>query len=131
MVEARYETRESFSDIVAANIRALAGRLGISQKELAPAVGLSQGSVSNRWTGKMQWQLEDLDKVAAVFGVQPWELTQPPADMRNARRLASVSDSYTAGDLNPEPIDSELAVVVDFDAFRRAREVNARLARYA
>lgn len=41
--------------------------------------------------------------LAAVFGVEPWDLTRPPQDMPNARRSASVSSSTPPGTrtLNP------------------------------
>ena len=67
----------SFRQIVAANVRALAGRRGVIPAELAPRIGMSRSSLSARWTGKIQWQLEDLEAVARVLGTTPWALTRP------------------------------------------------------
>ena len=69
----------TFSEIVAANVRALAGRRGIIPAELARMLNVSRSTLSNRWTGKIQWQLEDLDAVAQALGTTPWALTQPAA----------------------------------------------------
>ena len=42
---------------------------------------MSQQAVNTRWIGKRQWQLEDLDRVAAALGTTPWALVQPaPGD---------------------------------------------------
>ena len=71
--------RLTFSEIVAANVRAMAGRRGIIPAELARKLGVSRGTISTRWTGKVQWQLEDLDAVAQILGTTPWALTQPAA----------------------------------------------------
>lgn len=39
-------------DIVAANVRAEAARLGYNQVRLGQALGISQPSINKRWTGK-------------------------------------------------------------------------------
>ena len=123
--------RESVVNIVSENIRALAARFRVTQKQLSREIGMNQTSMSERWTGKRQWQLEDLDKVAAVFGVEPWELVQPPANMGNARRMASVSRSYTARDSNPEPIDSWLVGLADVESLDWWLDFRALAACYA
>ncbi len=79
--------------LVASNIRALASRRGLSQVQLAKAMGMSARTLADRWWGKTQWQLEDLDAAAAVLGVTPWDLCTPD-DLWRARR-----------DSNPQPAD--------------------------
>jgi transcriptional regulator with XRE-family HTH domain len=54
--------------LVAENIRAIAGRAGISQSKLAKLIGMHQRTLADRWWGRIQWQLEDLEKVSKVFG---------------------------------------------------------------
>lgn len=82
---------------MAANIRAMAALNGVSQKELAKAIGVNQGSVSVRWRGKRQWQLEDLAKVAAVLGTTPWELVQPMEDKEKLPQLDSNQQPFDYG----------------------------------
>lgn len=69
----------TFSEIVAANVRALAARRGLIPAELALRIGMPNSSLSRRWRGAQQWQLEDLDAVAQALGTTPWALTQPAA----------------------------------------------------
>lgn len=78
-----------FGAIVSNNVRALSALHNISQKELAKAIGIDQSSVSQRWRGKRQWQLEDLAKVAAVLGITPWELVTPLGDIEKLPQLDS------------------------------------------
>ncbi len=69
------------AEITAANVRMAAARIGWKQSDLARAIGMSQQAVNVRWTGKRQWQLEDLDVVAAALGTTPWALVTPaPGD---------------------------------------------------
>lgn len=120
----------NFNGIVAENIRALAGRRGVSQSDIARAIGFTPQAVSIRWRGRREWQLSDIEKVAAYFGVTPWELCQP-YENGGQPKLAAVRgrndrESYTARDLNPEPSDYTKAhvkhtSVLDFDDFRRRK----------
>lgn len=64
----------TLSEIVAANIRAEAARRRLSQVQLGELIGMSQGAINKRWTGKRQWQLEDIEAVAALFGIEVREL---------------------------------------------------------
>ena len=92
----------TFSEIVAANVRAATARRGWSASDLARAIGLNRSALSYRWTGRRQWQLEDLDAVAQVLGTTPWALTQPAAGdewepdpvpgMENAPQPAGAAD---------------------------------------
>lgn len=110
--ESRTVEIESFVDIVAENIRALAALHGMSQKELAEEIGMTQAAASVRWRGKRQWQLEDIQKVAEIFGINPWEITQPHMNMGNARRLASVPNASqeAVGPTGLEPVTYRLKV---------------------
>lgn len=82
----------------------------MSQKELAEEIGMTQAAVNARWFGKRQWQLEDIQKVAEVFGVNPWEITQPNMNIGNVRRLASVPDQDAVGPTGLEPVTYRLKV---------------------
>ena len=56
---------------VSASIRAHAGARGMSQVQLARAIGMAPSALRDRWHDRRQWQLEDLEEVARVFGVKP------------------------------------------------------------
>ena len=73
-VEMLYSEPVDLSQIVAANVRAEAARVGLQQKMIAPALGVSQGQVSKRWRGKIEWSLSELQLLAEVFGCEPGDL---------------------------------------------------------
>ena len=90
-------------DVVAANVRAEAARLGYNQVQLGQTLGISQPSVNKRWTGKRPWQLEELDDLAHTFGVSVADLVTPTGrEMRlrqdsnlQPRDYVTVSDMWT------------------------------------
>lgn len=64
-------------DIVAANVRTEAARLGYNQVRLGQMLGITQSSVNKRWTGKRPRQLEELDSLASALGVSVVDLVTP------------------------------------------------------
>ena len=54
-------------------------KAGMSQRELAVAVGISQAAVAQWETGAAQPALDNLRKVAGIFGVTVDELLKPEA----------------------------------------------------
>lgn len=64
--------------IVAANVRAQAALRGQTQTQVAQLVDLAQAAVSDRYRERRQWQLEDLEKLAEAWGVEPGELLARP-----------------------------------------------------
>lgn len=54
---------------IAENVRVECGRVGWNQSDLARALGIAPQTVSKRWMGARQWQLEDLEQVAAALGI--------------------------------------------------------------
>ncbi|MDK9294536.1 hypothetical protein FAM19031_000574 [Propionibacterium freudenreichii] len=56
-------------DVVAANVRAEASRRGYTQSTLARALGVTHAPINRKWLGVRPWKLEDLDQLAALFGV--------------------------------------------------------------
>ena len=64
----------TLTQVVAQNIRAECGRQDMTQTDLAAAMGVNRTTVTRRWRGERQWQLEDLEQVAAVLHVEPWQL---------------------------------------------------------
>lgn len=53
---------------------------GLSQKALAPALDMTQGTLSRKLVGTRRWTLSDLDRLAAVgvpvsiTSTAPWEV---------------------------------------------------------
>lgn len=64
-------------DVVAANVRAEAARLGYNQVRLGQTLGISQGAITKRWRGVRPWQLEELDGLATALGVSVADLVTP------------------------------------------------------
>ncbi len=55
--------------LVAENVRVECARAAWIQADVARALGTSRTAISNRWRGRMQWQLEDLEVLATAIGI--------------------------------------------------------------
>lgn len=56
------------SRIAAGAVRLESDRRDITQEDLAELLGRSRSAVSQRFTGKVAWSLDDLGTIAAAFG---------------------------------------------------------------
>ncbi|MFF2620689.1 helix-turn-helix domain-containing protein [Oerskovia jenensis] len=56
------------SRIAAGAVRLESARRDITQEDLAELLGRSRSAVSQRFTGKVAWSLDDLGTIAATFG---------------------------------------------------------------
>jgi transcriptional regulator with XRE-family HTH domain len=65
---------ESYSQRVAAEVRAHAARRGILQKDLARTLKIDPSQVSGRMRGRIAFTLDDLAILARLFDVEPGEL---------------------------------------------------------
>lgn len=99
--------RSEWGRDIAANVRAEAAGRGYRQVDLARFLRTDHSTVGLKWRGIREWSLADLETLANVFGLMPWELVAVDDRVR-ARR-----------DSNPQPADWELAGVVDL--FTRER----------
>ena len=63
-----FPARDSFDQTVAANIRAEAARVGVTQVMLANHLGISQSGVSARFKGRVEWSLREVEAVARFLG---------------------------------------------------------------
>lgn len=61
-----------------ATITALMYATGETQAQLASGLRLSQGQISRKQSGRHEWSLSDLDKVAAHYGIAVWDLVAGP-----------------------------------------------------
>lgn len=62
---------EPLTETVSGEVRALMGRYGVSQAELAERIGFHQTAVSKRLRGETEWKLSEVGLVAAAFNVHP------------------------------------------------------------
>lgn len=87
------------ADVVAANIRAEASRLGFNQVALGKALQMQQTAVSARWRGARPWQLDELDTVATLLGVSVVDLVRKPThvDFANVYENRPTGDIHQAG----------------------------------
>jgi DNA-binding XRE family transcriptional regulator len=65
------------SQVVVQRVVHIRKRNRISQKSLAAAIGITQTQYSNIENGRSSLSLRQLEKVAAAFGVEPWEILHP------------------------------------------------------
>jgi len=70
---------EKVSERVAANVRAEAARLKLSQRHIADVLGISQSSANRRYLGVTPLDVEELYALAASFGM-PVSHLLPDAD---------------------------------------------------
>lgn len=65
---------ERFNSRVTRRIRAELGRRGITQHQLAGWLGWHQARLSRRLTDQVSWSTDDIEAVAKVLNVPPWQL---------------------------------------------------------
>lgn len=71
---------DGLSTVVAATIRWEAARYELTQQDLASYLHRSRSAISQRFTGKVPWSLDDVGKIALAMGVRPgYLLEEPPA----------------------------------------------------
>lgn len=66
--------RPSLQSRVAAEVRAWRGRLNLSQADVGRILGISQGQISARMRGQMEFSLSEVERLAEAFGIDPGEL---------------------------------------------------------
>ena len=71
---------------VNAEIRAGLARRGLKQSDVAATLDLSQASVADRLTGRREWRLSELQKVADLLGVPTAALIEASEQDREAGR---------------------------------------------
>jgi len=66
------------SKIVAANVRAEGARRGLTQMEMAKRLGMSRITLSDRYRERTPWTLDEVERLAAFFGVDVLDLVARP-----------------------------------------------------
>lgn len=79
-------------------VRFLMASRGEHQQDVATALGLAQSGLSNRFHGRTRWTLDEVDLLAAHFGVAPHQLVEGTWNVRDTmppQRLATGRYSTT------------------------------------
>ncbi len=80
------------SAALAAEVRAEAARFGLNQGALARLLGRSQQTISDRFTGRVPWTVDETERLEEVFGLEPGDLLlRAVAATRDQRVRASTS----------------------------------------
>ena len=74
----------TLSQAVAANVRLEAARVGVTQAGLARLLHTSRSAVSLRYMGRVQWRIDELERVA-------WYLNLPVTDLLERPRRPGAS----------------------------------------
>lgn len=70
-------TEQTHAERVAANVRAEMARRSYSQRQLAADLGIAQQGLSQRLNGRVPFRVNELDRIAAILGVDLAALIAP------------------------------------------------------
>lgn len=83
---------------VTRNVKVLMALRGIGdQKTLAAKLGWGADRVSTSFSGRRRWALDDLDELAAVFGLTPGDLLRDPAELVQVPSRTGTEGGVSAG----------------------------------
>ena len=78
-------TPQTYSERVAAEVRAQAARLGKDVGDIAAILSVSRPTASARWSGRQGYSLDELDAIATALAVPVASLVLPdPAPAASA-----------------------------------------------
>ena len=77
-------------------IRSIRMANNLSQKEFAEAIDASQTAVSYWESGRRQPRTDQLERIAAVFNIDPWSLPSPDDLNETLQALIAICDSINA-----------------------------------
>ncbi|MFF5927053.1 helix-turn-helix domain-containing protein [Streptomyces hydrogenans] len=106
-------------EVLRLTVAALMSRAGERQGDLAAAIGLSQAQVSRKQSGAAHWSLDDVDLLAAHYGLPVLDLLAGPTHAVGvlhgaAPRLPSAAPAPTGptSESTPEPVAVPVPVPV-------------------
>ncbi len=94
-----------FQRVIADNIRAEAGRIGLRQKDIGAIVGITRASVGHKMKGVRAWSIEEIEILAGFFGLEPWQLCKPSEYEESRRKSAAHLSLLPRLDSNQRPSD--------------------------
>ena len=62
-------------------------RVGVTQADLAQILGMSRSAVSLRYTGRVAWRIDELERVARYLNFPVTDLLEKPKKVRRLRSL--------------------------------------------
>lgn len=99
---------QPLTSIVSGEVRALMGRHGVSQTQLASWLGVNQTAISARLRGTTEWKVREIERIAEGFAVHPAALMggyatgpNPPTSGEGLPILVVSQAGDTAGYRNP------------------------------
>ena len=107
-------------EVVAEEIRVLMARQRMSGRGLARAAGLNEATVSRRLNAEYPFDVDELERIAAIFGVPITALF----GSSGPRKLPRLDSNQQPSD-NPHPQANGLAVVIDFPLHRVRKSTSA------
>ena len=93
--------------IATVNIRTLCGRFGYSASDLARALSMNRTALGYRWNGRTDWRLDEIERIATLFGTTPWDLITPAFGDKWAPNV----EKLPRLDSNQQPADYKLTEV--------------------
>lgn len=97
MSEMAMAVRGKLRERAAEEIRVLLARRRISAAELARRTGMKQSTMARRMTGETAFDLDDLEAIAAVLGVDVTELLPGPTGGSHRQNWCSVPKTKRSG----------------------------------
>ena len=67
----------TWTDQVTANIRGVAAARGVTAAAVARSLGMSRSAFNKKWNGDVRWFVSDIEAVADILQVAPWQLCSP------------------------------------------------------
>ncbi len=83
---------QTAQEIVAANLTRLLTQRGLSQNQLAVKCGLNQTTVGHVRRAEVAAQVDSLERIATVFGLQPWQMLVPDLDLKRPPQISDLTD---------------------------------------
>lgn len=90
------------------NVEYLRRGRGWTQQQLAERMGYTRAGLHQKLSGRSRWSTDDLDELAALFGVPPFALVWPglrelggPVGLLPTRAYVTDGDDQTRGEAIP------------------------------
>lgn len=84
-------------ETLARNLRYLKDKFGLSDKDMEKRSGVAAKTINNYYNGRTNVQLDQLDEVAKIFGLNYWHLIMPglPEDYDNIAEFDQLVENWT------------------------------------
>jgi transcriptional regulator with XRE-family HTH domain len=92
--------RPKTTETLARNLNFLMDKYSYSEREVSKRSGVAPKTVNNMRNARTTSTIENVDKVASVFGLSGWQMIVPdlPSDLVESRQLKSTLSNYMSAD---------------------------------